>query len=248
MQLPLVQTTGNQTPKAQPGVVQGLMARSDAVDPSTLPWWPLEGVTALCQATGRILAMFDLETAGGPNHEDGIVEIHIFFVSPKTGALREAGGLVNPERPISPMAMRVHGIRDHQVRHCPNWLHWAPFMHDVAAHHLVSGYNVKGFDCRKVLTQNARYGHEETVFAQTLDTMHLARTARTPKGGLGAAARALEVPGPHAHRARDDALMTLLVLDRLLTIYGLDEALGRIAPVEPKLPGSARRRTRRKSR
>lgn len=212
------------------------MARSRPVDPRSLPWWPLPGATALARATGRILAMFDLETAGGRPAEDGIVEIHIFFLSPKTGQLREAGGLVNPERRIHPMAYRVHGISEGQVRHCPNWTHWAAFMHGVAAHHLVSGYNVKGFDCRKVMAQNARYGHGDTVFAQTIDTLHLARRAKTPKGGLGAAAQALEVPGSHAHRARDDALMTLLVLDRLLTIYGVEDALSRVAPVVPKIP------------
>ncbi|MEL6547413.1 MAG: 3'-5' exonuclease [Myxococcota bacterium] len=93
----------------------------------------------------RALVTFDLETTGLDIEEDRIVEISC--VKTDVDGRREVWTRrVNPGRPISPEATRVHGIRDEDVADAPTFGAIAHVLREFLAGCDLSGFNVERFD------------------------------------------------------------------------------------------------------
>jgi len=92
----------------------------------------------------RPLVSFDIETTGSSTQTDRIVEIAMIR---RDGA--ETRNLVlrlNPEMPIHPMAIRVHGITNQDVIGCPTFAQKADEIRSFLHGADLVGFNITGFD------------------------------------------------------------------------------------------------------
>jgi len=92
----------------------------------------------------RPLVSFDIETTGSSTQTDRIVEIAMIR---REGA--ETRNLVlrlNPEMPIHPMAIKVHGITNEDVMACPTFAQKAEEIRSFLLGADLVGFNITGFD------------------------------------------------------------------------------------------------------
>ena len=68
----------------------------------------------------KSICFFDLETTGINITKDRIVEISILKVNPD-GSEEKKTWLVNPEMPIPPQVVAVHGITNEKVANAPTF-------------------------------------------------------------------------------------------------------------------------------
>ncbi len=105
----------------------------------------------------RALVTFDLETTGLDIEQDRIVEISC--VKTDVEGRREVWTRrVNPQRPISPEATRVHGIRDEDVANAPTFEMLAEPLRRFLAGCDLSGFNVERFDLPLLAKEFERVG------------------------------------------------------------------------------------------
>lgn len=192
-----------------------------------LPAGTGETLKELSASAGFPLLVFDLETTtfmGRPNF--GVMEISALRV--------DAGGpvmfstLLDPGQPIDPAVSELTGLCYLDLRGKPYWTEAAgPAMTKAARNYLVSGYNIRTFDCHAVIRENARFGMPKPVFRQVLDVRDVLRQLeKISKGKLVDIAAALKVSQPSAHRAEADVLMTAGVLAALVRKHGIQAVTG----------------------
>ncbi|HUH34480.1 MAG TPA: 3'-5' exonuclease [Moheibacter sp.] len=103
------------------------------------------------------ICFFDLETTGINVSKDRIVEISILKVFPNGN--KESKTLrVNPEMPISPEAMAVHGITDEAVANEPTFKELAPQIWEMIKDADLAGYNSNRFDIPLLAEEFLRNG------------------------------------------------------------------------------------------
>ena len=132
--------------------------------------------------------------------------------------------LVKPGKPIPPAATRVHGINDAMVAWAPPWSEVWPKLQAVVRGRVAAFYNAE-FDLKMIRQSCGLNGIAwEYPFEDDFCVMELfARFygERDPRRGkyrwknLAFAGRYFQIPEPNAHRAKDDALLTKLVLEHL---------------------------------
>ncbi|MCS6981397.1 MAG: 3'-5' exonuclease [Flavobacteriales bacterium] len=84
--------------------------------------------------------------ATGPNiYKDRIVEVGLLKVWPE-GKREMWASLVNPQVPISPEVVAVHGIRNEDVAHAPLFSHLAQEILNFIEGCDLSGFNILRFD------------------------------------------------------------------------------------------------------
>ncbi len=192
------------------------------------------------------LVCVDVETTGlTPDRGARVCEIAL---------LRSEGGrevarfesLVQPQQPIPPEVIRVHGITDAMVAEAPIFAVLLPDIRDLLYGAVVVGHNVH-FDLRFLRHEWHTAGVTGGVLPEcaAIDTLALARTYFDfPQNGLGAIAATLGIVHTAAHRAMGDVLATWNVLQHFVA------ALRRHGPVTladlflPRLPDDAGAGTR----
>lgn len=91
------------------------------------------------------LAFFDLETTGANIAEDKIVTYAVLIMYPN-GTQTSFSGKLNPGRPISPEATKVHGISDDDIKDCPLFKEVAGDLFNSLKDCDLAGYNSDMFD------------------------------------------------------------------------------------------------------
>lgn len=133
-------------------------------------------------------------------------------------------GLVNPGKPIPAGATAVHHLTDAHVAFSPKWVAIWPDVKAVLQGRALAAYNTK-FDVRMMAQSCGLNGIKwEEPFAEQLDVMEIFAMyygeVDTRKYGykykkLEFAGKHLGLPEPNSHRAKDDAILTRLVLEKL---------------------------------
>jgi DNA polymerase-3 subunit epsilon len=174
----------------------------------------------------EMLVVVDVETTGlSPSYGDRVCEVGIVRAQDDQ-VLDTYQSLVNPQRPISPGASRVNGLRAEDVCQAPVF---AEIARDVLAR--IDGATLvchnAPFDLGFLEAELSRLG---LLFkpAEVIDTLEIARRYFDfDSNSLPAVARDLGIETPQAHRALGDALTTFQVLrsfQRRLAGRGLNVA------------------------
>ncbi|MGE5263947.1 MAG: exonuclease domain-containing protein [Acidobacteriota bacterium] len=161
------------------------------------------------------LVFLDVETTGlEPRYGDRVCEIAVARARLDLVQTTFAT-LVNPERPISPGAASVNGLRDEDVRAAPRFSEVADTVLKVMSDAVLVCHNAP-FDLGFVSSEMRRAGREFCV-PPVIDTLQLARRCYSfASNSLPRVARALGVPAPNAHRALADAMTTREVFNRFV--------------------------------
>ena len=93
----------------------------------------------------RPLAIIDLETTGVNFGTDRIVEIAIVKIMPDGKQLVKRK-LLNPEMPISPTSVEIHGITNEMVKDAPTFKQVANELKQFLDNCDLAGYNSNRFD------------------------------------------------------------------------------------------------------
>src|SRR5512135_2433752 len=158
------------------------------------------------------LVFLDVETTGlEPRYGDRVCEIAV--VRARLDLVQTTfATLVNPERPISPGAASVNGLRDEDVRTAPQFSEVADTVRQVMGEAVLVCHNAP-FDLGFVSSEMRRAGKEFCV-PPVVDTLQLARRCYSfASNSLPRVASALGVPTPNAHRALGDVMTTRLVFN-----------------------------------
>ena len=91
------------------------------------------------------LCFFDLETTGTNVASDRIVEISILKLFPN-GNKESKTWLVNPEMPIPPEVIAVHGISDEKVANEPTFKQLSKEIYNMIKDSDLAGFNSDRFD------------------------------------------------------------------------------------------------------
>lgn len=161
------------------------------------------------------LAFLDVETTGlSPRYGDRVCEIAI-IQSHLDLVQSTFASLVNPERPISPGASAVNGLRDADVRAAPRFPQIADTVLGLLCERVVVCHNAP-FDLTFVASELRRIARPFNP-PVVLDTLQLARNCyRFSSNSLSHVAAALRIPTPDAHRALGDAATTREVYNRFV--------------------------------
>lgn len=161
------------------------------------------------------LAFLDVETTGlAPRWGDRVCEIAV--VHARVDLVQATwASLIDPERPISPGAAAVNGLRDDDVRGAPRFAVLADLVLEWLCDRVIVCHNAP-FDLSFVASEMRRIGRPFNAPA-VIDTLQLARHCYSFRSNsLGRVAAALEIPTPDAHRALGDAMTTRAVYDRFV--------------------------------
>lgn len=162
------------------------------------------------------LVFLDVETTGlDPSEGDRVCEIAL--VRYEHGQAQDAlHQLINPQRPVSLGAFRVHGLSDEMLRDAPPFAHVAQDVLELLHDAVLVGHNTP-FDLGFLAAELGRLGLRLPPLI-ALDTLRLARRAyRLPSYALGAVAQALGIAiAGQTHRAMQDVLLTRGVWERLV--------------------------------
>jgi DNA polymerase-3 subunit epsilon len=162
---------------------------------------------------GQTVVVVDVETTGlYPSYGDRVCEIGI--VRARGDEILETyQSLVNPQRPISPGASRVNGLRDEDVCQAPLFVEIADQVLDRINGNMLVCHNAP-FDLGFLEAEFSRLGRPWQP-AGVIDTLEIARRFFDfDSNSLPALADVLGIETPQAHRALGDALTTLQVFQR----------------------------------
>jgi DNA polymerase-3 subunit epsilon len=194
-------------------------------------------------------AVVDVETTGGRSGgADRITEVAVVVVQ---GARCELAfeSLVNPERPIPAMVTAVTRITDQMVRSAPTFDLVADRVIDALAGRVFVAHNAR-FDWPFIVSELKR-AKALGLDGQRLCTVRLARNLipGLPSYGLDQMAHYFGFENPARHRAGGDALVTGLLLQRLLELARGREArtLADLEQLQLKRKKKKRRGKRRSS-
>jgi len=157
----------------------------------------------------------DTETTGlSPQFGDRIVEIALARF--RGDAMEDYyTTLLQPERPISPGAARVHGISDRDVADAPRFREVAEQVHTAMEGAVIVAHNAP-FDLGFVANE-FRLARHNPPANLALDTLTLLRRYfRFRSNALGRVAEALGIERETSHRALADVLTTRAVFDYIV--------------------------------
>ena len=176
-------------------------------------------------------AVVDVETTGmRPGEDDRITEIAVVVVQ---GSRRELvfDSLVNPGRPIPSRITELTGISDAMVREAPTFRDIADQLLGALAGRVFVAHNAR-FDWGFVGAE-VRRARELVLDGPRLCTVRLARRLYRgePSYGLDALAHRFALEFPARHRAAGDAIVTGMLLERLV-VAARDRGARTLADIE----------------
>ncbi len=104
------------------------------------------------------LVFFDIESTGADVVNDRIMQIALIKYPKGGGEPAEKELLMNPQYPIKPDAIKVHGITVEMVRNKPTFEAYAQELLDFIGDADLAGYNAKRFDIPMLIEEFARIG------------------------------------------------------------------------------------------
>ncbi|UII76565.1 3'-5' exonuclease [Flagellimonas sp. HMM57] len=164
------------------------------------------------------ICFFDLETTGTNVAKDRIVEISILKVFPN-GNKESRTWLVNPEMPIPPEVILVHGISDERVANEPTFKQLSKEIYKMIKDSDLAGFNSDRFDipllAEEMLRADVDFDMKNTVSVDVQTIFH-----KMEKRTLGAAYKFYcDKNLDDAHSAEADTLATYEVLLAQLDRY-----------------------------
>ena len=163
----------------------------------------------------RPIAFIDIETTGLSKQEDRIVEISITKVH-LDGKEEILNSLINPEKPISHEATKIHGIRDEDVKGKPSFKEFALEVSNFIENCDLCGFNIIGFDLPFLEAEFKRvgidYSNEGRKVIDVMRIYHKLEPRDLSSAHLKYCGSALE----NAHGAVTDVKATIDILDSQL--------------------------------
>ena len=161
----------------------------------------------------------DTETTGF-EATDVVVEIAVL----ETDGTLIYESLVKPKKSIPAQASAIHGITDVTVAWAPAWENVWPDVVDVVNGRVAGFYNAE-FDMRMMRQSCGLNGIPwENPFVDDFCVMELfaryygdwdPRRSKFRWQNLASAGQFFHLPEPNSHRAKDDALLTKLILEKM---------------------------------
>ena len=159
---------------------------------------------------------FDLETTGLSSKTHRIIQFALVG-SDKDGSSIHLESLVNPQRRIPADSIRVHGIRDEDVRSSQVFGDHIEQLDAVMKDAVIVGHNVKRFDWPFITDEYLRFGKIPPEPKAIIDTLQVARRLKLPRPhGLGKLCERFDVPLINAHDAGADAAASLMLLWKMM--------------------------------
>jgi DNA polymerase-3 subunit epsilon len=173
----------------------------------------------------KALVFFDIESTGIDTVNDRIVELCIIKYHPDH-QVENYIKRFNPEMPISPLATRVHGITNEDVKDCPTFISLAHEVHQFMQGADVCGYNIMKFDLPLITEELMRANINEPFTADTKYVDAFKIFASKERRDLSSALKfytgaTLE----NAHSALADTEATAEVLNGQIAKYNLDGSI-----------------------
>ncbi|SNZ02080.1 3'-5' exonuclease [Flagellimonas pacifica] len=164
------------------------------------------------------ICFFDLETTGTNVAKDRIVEISILKIFPN-GNKESKTWLVNPEMPIPPVVVAVHGISDDKVANEPTFKQLSKEIYKMIKDSDLAGFNSDRFDipllAEEMLRAEVDFDMKNMVSVDVQTIFH-----KMEKRTLGAAYKFYcDKNLDDAHSAEADTLATYEVLLAQLDRY-----------------------------
>ncbi len=161
--------------------------------------------------------VIDLETTGGANRTNRIIEISAMQVR-RGEVVAELTSLVNPEMPISYFISQYTGITNEMVKHAPTAKAILPKLLELLGESVFVAHNI-AFDYAFINLELERNGFER-LENRSLCTVRLARRLlpKQVKKNLGDLAAYFGIQISARHRAKADCEATVGVLHRLIEI------------------------------
>lgn len=172
----------------------------------------------------RPMAFIDLETTGNRYYADRIVEFSVLKIHPD-GSEECKSRRVNPEMPISPEALEIHGITDAELMDEPEFRKLAKGFCDFLEGCDLSGFNILGFDLPLLENEFERVGVEfsrdNRYIVDSMSIFHM----REPYGSdslrnlRAAYQKYCNKELTNAHSAKSDVRASAEILDGQLQMY-----------------------------
>jgi DNA polymerase III epsilon subunit family exonuclease len=177
-------------------------------------------------------AYLDVETTGlSPWFGDRICEIAVVRCEGNK-VIETFNSLLNPERPISPGAAWVNGLKDSDLRAAPRFGDVAEQVMTLAKDAVIVCHNVP-FDLGFLSSELGRI-NKNLPTVLTLDTLEIAREYFDfDSNSLQSIAHWLDIEVTGAHRALDDAFTTREVLEYFAGKLRSTDIEHAIAPYDP---------------
>jgi len=179
-------------------------------------------------------AYLDVETTGlSPWFGDRICEIAVLRCE-GDNVIESFDNLLNPERPISPGAARVNGLKDSDLKKAVRFIDIAERVMTLVKDAVIVCHNVP-FDLGFLSSELERINkHLPTVL--TLDTLEIAREYFDfDSNSLQSIAHWMDIEATDAHRALDDAFTTREVVKYFARKLRSTEIERAIAPYYPPI-------------
>jgi DNA polymerase III subunit epsilon len=188
----------------------------------------------MSKLNAHTFAYLDVETTGlSPWFGDRICEIAVMRCEGDE-TVDSFDSLLNPDRPISPGAARVNGLKDSDLENAPRFADVAERVMALIKDAVIVCHNVP-FDLGFLSSELGRM-NESLPTVLTLDTLEIAREHFDfDSNSLQSIADWLDIEVAGAHRALDDALTTREVLKYFARQLRSNEIELSIAPYYPPI-------------
>jgi len=163
-----------------------------------------------------LYSIIDIETTGG-NHSTGKITEIAIYVHDGEKIIREFTSLINPEKPIPPFIAKLTGITDSMVASSPKFYEVAKEIVEITEGTVFVAHNVN-YDYNFVREEFRQLGFN--YHREQLCTVKLSRKLMPEEKSysLGKLCRSLGINNTARHRASGDALATVQLFERLLTL------------------------------
>lgn len=182
-------------------------------------------VSKLSESLQAPICFFDTETTALRGMSNfGIAEIAAVGISEK-GILFARNDYINPEASFTPEALAVNKIDPAVLVDKEKWGdQYAAYFYELSENYWMVGFNNVPYDNPVIKDMNAKYSKPIPSFSKTFDIRPLFlhfTCATSLNGKLEDIARRLNCYR-ESHRALNDTLMTIEILDILIQVYGLE--------------------------
>ena len=170
----------------------------------------------------RPLIFLDFETTGLDVDFDRIVEFTTLKVYPD-GSNEIKSEMLNPGISIPPIATRIHGISNQDVRDKPKFIGYAKSLYNFFSNCDIAGYNVKRYDVPLMKNEFKRVGIDFNIDSHTIiDSMVIFHSMEPLERPRDLAAAYKKYCGKEligAHSSKIDVEATMEVLDAQIKYY-----------------------------